>query len=92
MAEPHGTGSKDEGLHTPRVRGVPVRRDPADPKSATRDSNRTLSVNPFVSSAADPLGAMQLAPPMYRISDQPMSRSPPTGSSTTSSCSTATRG
>lgn len=72
MAEPHGTGSKDEGLHTPRVRGVPVRRDPADPKSATRDSNRTLSVNPFVSSAADPLGAMQLAPPMYRISDQPI--------------------
>src|SRR6185503_12994254 len=71
MAEAHGTGSKDEGLHTPRVRGVPVSRRSAHGKS-TRDPDRTLSVNPFVSSAADPLGSMQLAPPMYRIPDHPI--------------------
>lgn len=72
MAKRQSTGSGDEGLHTPRVRGVPIHQDPANPKSATRDSNRTLSVNPLTSSAANPLGAMQLAPPMYRIPEQPI--------------------
>jgi glutamate decarboxylase len=71
MADLHGTGSKDEGLHTPRVRGVPVRQNPSQHKSS-REPERTLSVNPLHSSAADPIAAMQLAPPMYRIPDRPI--------------------
>ena len=72
MAEPHGTESKDEeGLHTPRVRGVSVASS-TGPYPAARAPHRTLSVNPFVSSAADPLGAMQLAPPMFQIPDGPI--------------------
>ncbi len=70
MAELHGTESKDEGLHTPRVRGVPI--GTGGPHPASRDPHRTLTVNPFVASAADPLGAMQLAPPMFSIPDGPI--------------------
>jgi glutamate decarboxylase len=72
MAELHGSESKDSGLHSPRVRGVPVSQDSGHLKTRTHDPNRTLSVNPLVSSAADPLGAMQLAPPMFRIPESPI--------------------
>jgi glutamate decarboxylase len=63
MAELHGAGSEDTGLHTPRTRGVEV----DGPKRRRRDPNRTLSVSPLAGD--DPAAMMALNPPMYRISE-----------------------
>jgi glutamate decarboxylase len=66
MAELHGNGGKEAGLHTPRVRGADVDA----PRRRRRDPDRTLSVPPMA--AWDPTQAMDLNPPMYRIPDGPM--------------------
>ena len=65
MAELHGNGSKDAGLHTPHVRGTVVGGD-----RRHRDPHRTLPVNPLA--GVDPADTMALNPPMYRIPDGPI--------------------
>jgi glutamate decarboxylase len=65
MAELHGNGSKDAGLHTPHVRGTVVSTD-----HRHRDPHRTLQVNPLA--GVDPADTMSLNPPMYRIPDGPI--------------------
>jgi glutamate decarboxylase len=65
MAELHGNGSKDAGLHTPHVRGTVVGGD-----RRHRDPHRTIPVNPLA--GVDPADTMALNPPMYRIPDGPI--------------------
>ena len=65
MAELHGNGSKDAGLHTPHVRGTVVGGD-----RRHRDPHRTLPVNPLA--GVDPADTMALNPPMYRIPEGPI--------------------
>ncbi|HEX4791982.1 MAG TPA: glutamate decarboxylase [Actinospica sp.] len=66
MAELHGTGDNDEGLHTQRVRGVDV----GEPGRRRRDPNRTIAVPPLAGD--DPAQAMALNPPMFRIPEGPI--------------------
>jgi glutamate decarboxylase len=69
MAELHGTGSKDTGLHTPSVGGHSVH----EPKSRHRDPHHTIPVNPLlVAAGVDPVGAMSLNPPMFRCGEAPI--------------------
>ena len=69
MAELHGTGSQETGLHTPLVRGVPVHAT----KKNHRDPHRTVPVNPLlVAAGVDPSGSMMVNPPMYRCGEGPI--------------------
>ena len=68
MAELHGTGSKDSGLHTPQVRGEVLQQA----QRKRRDPHRTIPVNPMITATNDPTDGMALEPPMYRIPDGPI--------------------
>jgi len=68
MAELHGTGSKDSGLHTPQVRGEVLRQA----QRKRRDPQRRIPVNPMITATNDPTDGMALEPPMYRIPDGPI--------------------
>jgi hypothetical protein len=67
MAELHGSGTTESGLHTAQVRGVPVHA------TKHRDPHRRVPVNPLlVAAGVDPTGASMVAPPMYRCGDGPI--------------------
>ena len=70
MAELHGSGSKDTGLHTPQVRGLPVHETSG---RRQREPHRTVPMNPLlVAAGVDPTGAMEANLPMYRVGDGPI--------------------
>ncbi|HEY3867186.1 MAG TPA: glutamate decarboxylase [Actinocrinis sp.] len=59
-----GAATKGAGLHSPQVRGTYVNGE-------HRDSDRRLSVSPLLGDA-DPLGQMQMAPPIHHLADGPI--------------------